>query len=310
MTRPPADWSPEPLPEPLPMPRHLVEAAALDRHDRRRDWVARLPGIVAALAERWRLTVGPPFQPGGEGSWTAPVTDAAGRDLVLKVGWTHDEGVHEADALRLWAGRGAVLLHDHHVNGDTTALLLERARPGVELGQSLPEAEQDVVVAGLLRQMWVPPPAGHPFRPLAEMCDLWAAEAEETPPTELDPGLFRAAVELFRGLPREPRSDDDVLLLTDLHGGNILSAQREPWLVIDPKPYVGDRCYDPLQHLFNCLGRVEADPDAMARRITDLCGLDSGRFRLWFFARWVVEASWAQPADQPGLLAVARHLAP
>jgi len=90
----------------------------------------------------------------------------------------------------------------------------------------------------------------------------------------------------------------------------VLSAQRRPWLVIDPKPYVGDRCYDPLQHLFNGLGRVEADPDAVAARMAGLCDVDPARFRLWFFARWVVEASWAQPAEQPGLLAVARHLAP
>jgi streptomycin 6-kinase len=80
--------------------------------------------------------------------------------------------------------------------------------------------------------------------------------------------------------------------------------------VIDPKPYVGDRCYDPLQHLFNGLARVEADPDGMARRMAGLCDVDLGRLRLWFFARWVVEASWAQPDEQPGLLAVARHLAP
>jgi streptomycin 6-kinase len=292
------------------VPEELARASALDRHDRRRDWVARLPSTVASLTERWRLTVGRPFQPGGQGSWTAPATDAAGRDLVLKVGWTHEEGEHEAAALRLWAGRGAVLLHDHHVEGDTTALLLERARPGAELGRSLPEEEQDGVVAGLLREMWVPPPSGHVFRPLADMCDLWAAEAEETPPADLDPGLFRTATHLFRALPRESRDDEDVLLLTDLHGGNVLSARRRPWLVIDPKPYVGDPCYDPLQHLFNSLGRVAADPDAMARRMAQLCEVDLDRFRLWFFARWVVEASWAQPAEQPGLLAVARHLGP
>ena len=164
------------------LPSELARASALDRHDRRRDWVARLPSIVPSLADRWGLTLGPPFQPGGQGSWTAPAVDAEGRDLVLKAGWTHDEGTHEAAALRLWDGRGAVRLHDDHVDGDTTALLLERARPGVELGRSLPEPDQDAVVAGLLREMWVPPPAGHPFRPLAEMCDLWADEAEETPP--------------------------------------------------------------------------------------------------------------------------------
>jgi streptomycin 6-kinase len=39
------------------------------------------------------------------------------------------------------------------------------------------------------------------------------------------------------------------LLATDLHTGNVLAAQRQPWLMIDPKPYVGDPCYDLGQHL-------------------------------------------------------------
>ena len=48
-------------------------------------------------------------------------------------------------------------------------------------------SEQDEVVAGLLRRMWVPPPAGHPFRPLSAMCELWAHEYEEDPPAAMDP---------------------------------------------------------------------------------------------------------------------------
>ena len=34
---------------------------------------------------------------------------------------------------------------------------------------------------------------------------------------------------------------EQVLLHQDLHGDNVLAAQREPWLVIDPKPLVGER---------------------------------------------------------------------
>ena len=293
----------------LPIPQHLAEAAAQDRHDRRRAWVARLPAIVAGLADRWRLTLGDPFQPGGETSWTAPARDAGGADLVLKVGWTHDEALHEPDALRLWAGTGAVLLVDGWVAGDTSALLMERARPGVELGQSLPEEQQDEVVADLLRRMWVVPPAGHPFRPLSSMCELWAQEYEEDPPAAMDPGLGRAGLELWRSLSSEPPPGGERVLLTDLHGGNILSAQRERWLVIDPKPYIGDVCYDPLQHLFNCRDRVRSDPVGMAHRMADLCEVDRERFRRWLFARWVVESAWSGPGAAD-LVEVARALAP
>lgn len=51
-----------------------------------------------------------------------------------------------------------------------------------------------------------------------------------------------------------------MLLCTDLHGDNILAAQRESWLAIDPKPYLGDPAYDTLQHMLNCEGRLAAHP--------------------------------------------------
>ncbi len=274
----------------LELSSHLVEAAAQDLHDRRRGWIGRLPQIVAGLAARWDLTLGPPFQPGGECSWTAPASDAGGRDLVLKVGWTHDEGRDEAAGLRVWSGRGTVLLHADLVDGDTTALLLERARPGAELGRTLPEDEQDRVVAGLLRRLWLEPPAVLPFRPLGEMCAAWAQEHEEDRRQTLDPGLARAGLELWRSLPGT--AEAEVLLLTDLHGGNVLSAEREPWLVIDPKPYVGDPAYDPLQHMLNCPGRLTADPHALTARMADLCEVNAERLRLWLFARCVVESPW------------------
>lgn len=34
-----------------------------------------------------------------------------------------------------------------------------------------------------------------------------------------------------------------MLLHQDLHADNVLAAAREPWLVIDPKPVVGERAF-------------------------------------------------------------------
>ena len=77
----------------------------------------------------------------------------------------------------------------------------------------------------------------------------------------------------------------DTLLVTDLHAGNVLKSEREPWLVIDPKPFVGDRSYDPVQHLINCESRLQADPIGLVRRVAELAEVDSERVRLWTFAR-------------------------
>jgi hypothetical protein len=57
----------------------------------------------------------------------------------------------------------------------------------------------------------------------------------------------------------------------------VLAAEREPWLVIDPKPYVGDLTYDVLQHMLNCDKRLRADPGDFVARMADLASLDAGR---------------------------------
>jgi streptomycin 6-kinase len=263
----------------FPIPARLAA-----RSSERGDWLEVLPGTVDGLTRRWSLHLGPPFEPGGETAWVAP----AGNGLVLKVGWVHDEARDEAAGLRAWAGRGAVRVLAEHTEGSTAALLVERAMPGTPL-TALPGPEQDVVLAGLLRWLWIEPPAQHSFRPLSTMCDAWIAESEPQL-THLDPGLVRDGLALFRALPR-----DDVpprLLPTDLHAENVLSARREPWLVIDPKPYVGDPAYDLTQHLLDNENRVTADPRAFASRLADLAGVDSDRVTAWLFARLVVEAAW------------------
>jgi len=170
--------------------RYLAETA-------RRDscvsgWIAELPAIVADLAGRWSLQVGEPFQPGGQYSRAAPVTDPAGADLVLEVGFRFPGGEErdEAAGLRLWDGNGAVRLHAAHHSESAYALLIERCMPGTSLGQTLPEPEQDQVVARLLHQLWAQPYAAHPFRPLSQMCAAWADEFEQ----EYEVGVQRASM--------------------------------------------------------------------------------------------------------------------
>jgi streptomycin 6-kinase len=69
-----------------------------------------------------------------------------------------------------------------------------------------------------------------------------------------------------------------------------LQAQRAPWLVIDPKPFVGDPAYDATQHLLNCEERMLAAPDTTMRRFADLLEVDYERVRLWMFARAAAES--------------------
>ena len=290
------------------VPRYLAETARRDQGVR--EWITALPSTVADLAGRWSLRVGEPFQPGGQCSWTAPVTGPAGTRLVLKVGYRFPGGDErdEAAGLRVWAGNGAVRLQAAAESELAYALLIERCLPGTPLGQALPGPEQDLVVAALLRRLWAQPHAAYPFRPLAQMCAAWAREfgrdyAAAAPADRIDPGLARAGIALFRELPET--AERRVLLCTDLHGDNILAAQRAPWLVIDPKPYVGDPAYDVLQHMLNCEDRLAADPVGLAARMAGLAGVEAARVRHWLFARSVQES-----VGSPLMRQVARALAP
>jgi streptomycin 6-kinase len=293
------------VPDEFPLSELLVECMTRYPLPERDAWIADLPRIVATLAERWELRVGPPFQPGGFCAWVAPARDARGRDLVLKVSYAYDESLHEPDGLRAWAADPVVRLYDSDRDDRTIAMLLERCVPGTRLRDALPEPEQDVVVAGLLRRLWRAPTDG-PFRPLSQMCATWADEFEEKlaagRSTPVEAGLARAAMHLFRELPAT--SERNVLLCTDLHAENILAAEREPWLVVDPKPYVGDPTYDVLQHMFNCRARLEADPVGLARRLSDLLGLNDERLLHWMLARFTQES-----IDEPWLGAVAMRVA-
>jgi streptomycin 6-kinase len=274
-------------------------------NERRRAWSATVPETVKKLEQRWSLEVGAPFQPGGQAAWVAPARTKAGEDVVVKVGWRHPEAEHEAAGLRVWDGQGSVRLYATEESDDTIALLIERCVPGTALA-SRPEPEQDLVIASLLSRLWRELAPGHEFRPLQEMCDAWANAFEQKSarrPGVLDPGLAREGARVFRSLPTS--AERHVLLCTDLHAGNVLAAQREPWLMIDPKPYVGDPTYDPLQHLLNCDERLHADPIGFVRRIADLLALDPDRLLLWLFARCVVES-----VDWPTLAPVARLVAP
>lgn len=289
------------------LPRNLIEDFEEEGADSaRRAWLAGLQGLVTELVETWSLAeVGRPFQPGGASAWVAPVRTPDGLDAVLKVGWTHDEAQHEADGLRFWAGDGTVRLYASRAEGATTALLLERCRPGTPLNEAERPERQDAVVTEVLRRLWREPLGNSLFRPLTEMCDAWAdefedgaADADDLP----DPGIIRAGMELLRGLPRT--AQQNVVLGTDLHAGNILAAEREPWLVIDPKPYVGDPAYDPVQYMLNNPGRLTSDGDGFIGRIADLAGVDRERLAQWVFARCVSESIRSRP-----LRAVAEKMA-
>ena len=166
--------------------------------------------------------LGEPFVGGVASELVAP----AGADAVLKVQRAHRESEHEAAALALWDGDGAVRLLD-------------------------------------------------------------------------------AALEALAELPRT--QGEQVLLHQDLHAGNVLAAQREPWLAIDPKPLTGEREFGiaPVVRSRE-LGHSSRDVLRRFDRLVSELGLDRERARGWTIAQTI---AWAFDGEhQQGHAETARWL--
>ena len=258
--------------------RHCAKTAE------RSSWLAALPDTVRRLQARWGIALESPFDHAYVScSWVAPATLTDGTPAVLKIGMPHMESEQETEGLRFWDGDATVRLLES--DNTANATLLERCEPGTPL-LSLPEAEQDVIIAAMLRRLWRKPPPGK-FRPLSALVAYWSEQTRQDRGHWPDAALVSEGLRTFAALAAE--TSDGVLLATDLHAGNVLRAQREPWLMIDPKPFVGDAAYDLTQHLLNCKERLQADAPGLIRRMANLAGVDAERVRMWLFARAAAE---------------------
>lgn len=269
-------------------------------------WLAGLPQHIAELAQEWGLHLGPVFDQNGAVSWVAPVELSDGSEAVLKITFPHDDPRHEAQALRSLDGRGAVRVL--RASDDGFSLLLERCRPGTA-AWSLSEAERTALACRMLPRIWREPDAGAPFMSLSDAVERWRDRLPHiTATADYEANVVAAAV--ARGRELAASQSQQVLLHGDFHPGNILAAQREPWLFIDPKPFVGEPAFDLAQWLFNCARFVLQSDDAVTllrqqidRFAADL-GLDPARIAGWAF----VKAFYWQggPAFVPLLRQVAR----
>jgi streptomycin 6-kinase len=244
------------------------------------DWLARAPELADRRAAAWKLRLGEPYA-AGAGGYVVRAERADGTAAVLKLVYPHRESEHEAQALELWSGDGAVRLLER--DDEATALLLERCEPGTPLADAGADVALDVFVE-LLPRLWKP--AGPPFRPVAEEAAHWVASLLREPRTE----LTDAAVSALRELP--PTQGEQILVHQDLHGENVLAARREPWLAIDPKPLLAEREFAlaPIVRSSE-LGGARDDVVRRLDVLTSRLGLDRERARLWALAQTV---AWAE----------------
>lgn len=303
------------------VPGELVDTQVRYHGDRGREFVAALPGRAAAFLDRWGLRLDGPSM-FGVCALVLPVVRQDGTPAVLKLQQVDDETVGEPAALRAWGGHGAVRLLEH--DAATGTMLLERLTAARQL-TSVDARTGVLVIAELLARLTaVPAPSG--MRRLADMArdadarsprlrqvadpearrvltDCAAAQREVlTDLTDPTDGAATAtdtvtAAGTATAIAPGTGARGDRLLHWDLHFENVLAADREPWLAIDPKPLAGDPGFELFPALHN---RFEADEvvwrfDAM----TDVMGLDRDRARGWTLARVLQTCLWDVERELP-----------
>jgi streptomycin 6-kinase len=267
--------------------------AMRDRGDDWAAWVDRLPALARDLLDEWDLTVDGALM-NGFCSLVVPVLTADGQRAVLKLHTDADadESDFEHLALQHWHGNGTVLLL--RADPRRRAMLLERlhSRDLSTIG----DLEACEVVAGLYGRIHVR--ALPQLRTITSYVERWTADLEALPRDAPIPRRLREqCVSLTRDLVVDPASVG-VIIHGDLHHHNVLAADREPWLVIDPKPMSGDPHYEPAPMLWNRWDEIVAGNarENLRRRfhtLVDVAGLDEDRARDWVVVRMVHNMSWA-----------------
>jgi streptomycin 6-kinase len=282
-------------------------------------WLDELPTRIAGYERRWAIQVATPFA-NLSYNYVAPAVRSDGVQVILKLGMPHPELSSEIAALHLYDGNGSARLIEADTAGG--ALLIERLLPGNMLLDLTDDEEATRIAAQVMRALWRPAPSA-PEDAVFPTVARWASGLQRlrarfgggTGPLPED--MVERAEALFAELLAS--SGSPMLLHGDLHHENILSAERAPWLAIDPKGLIGEAEYEVGALIRNPLPRLLALPDvtaALARRfdiLAESLGFDRQRMIAWSYAQAILSAWWTIEDHGHGwepTIALAKRLAP
>ena len=259
------------------------------------EWLARLPAFLAQCAGRWQLTFGQPFA-NLSYNYVLPAGTKTGQPIVLKCGVPNPELTNEIAALTHYDGRGCVRLLE--ADPDLGVMLLERLRPGTPLSHLPNDDEATLIAAEVMANLWGSLPAGHTFPTIAD----WGRGFHRLRQTfngtagPFPAHLVAQAEQLYASLTNTMSAP--VLLHGDLHHDNILEADHQNWLAIDPKGLVGEPAYETGALLRNPGWLFEASQPhhILSRRVELLAkalGVDPGRIIGWGLAQAVLSGWWS-----------------
>jgi streptomycin 6-kinase len=264
------------------------------------DWLHSLPRILDDLTSRWKITIKDPFQDMAY-NFVAPAIREDSIHVVVKAGVPNLELENEIAALRAFDGYGAVTLIE--ALPEQGVFLLEQLRPGEPVLHLKDDETATSIASEVMRHLWK---SGLPDGDFPSVTD-WADGLQKLR-ERFDGGtgpfpkkLIETTEVLFRDLLSS--MDEATLLHGDLHHWNILSAEREPWLAIDPKGVVGEPAYEVgawLRNPFPNILTFDHPKNVITRRLDQFAEhlmLDRDRLLAWGISQAVLAAWWSFDDD-------------
>ena len=256
-------------------------------------WLDGLPDVIRQIENEWSVKVDEPFA-AGEFNFVAPAMSSLYGDVVIKIAPPFPDGefFSEIAYLKHQDGRGCVLvLAEDRV---LRAMMLERAVPGRNLVEEFAEREADSIapaIACLRRIDCDSPDAANDVIYL----DRWFDGLKRYKGTDFPHSYAEAALGLYETL---SAASELRYIHGDFHLGNVVTAQREPYLAIDPKGIVGYLGYDIAVFLNNYYRWQESRADVRAQ-LERAVGHFADAFRMtraevegWCYAVAVLGAWW------------------
>lgn len=258
-----------------------------------KEWLDNLPQLIKYFENKWSIKCEDPYELSF--NYVAPATRDDGSKVVLKIVFpSKDEFLSEASALQIFNGKGCAKLLE--VDKEHFTMLLERTSPGTMLSTIANDEKATRILSSVIKKLGKPVPQTHNLQPISNITKnipkyktKFKGSKNPIPMYLLDKAedLADMLIETTKEL---------VVLHGDLHHGNILSAERERWLAIDPKGNFGDPVFETGAMLRNSYPTLMKQPDVkdiLIRRIhimSEELNIDPNRIQQWGLVQTVLSA--------------------
>ena len=275
------------------LPQKFTEVILGAFREEGKRWIDALPEIIAEIERNWSLEIEKPF-PNLSYHYVAPCLFKSGGEAVVKIGFPGEKATtfSEIKMLEFLDGKGVCRLL--RFDEERFALLLEKLAPGENLKTICrnDDAKAVEIAIRVMRDFWREPPENIEFPRLGK----WFDGLREAEKIGFAPEYVKKARRFYDELNAATRTK--TLLHGDFHHENILSAEREKFLAIDPKGIVGDIGYDLSVFMINHANWLKPKPDltekldAAIRAFSEAFEIEPQNLRRWIFAHSVLSAWW------------------